>query len=92
MVASGLIKLGDEQKESKCTLVYGQMNESPGSRAGVVYSGLSVAENFSNDGNDVLFYVDNMLNLAEANLEISSLIGPSAVGYQTTLSMDFTNV
>lgn len=92
MFESGLIKLGDEQKESKCVLVYGQMNESPGARARVAYSGLSVAENFSNDGNDVLFYVDNMVNLAEANLEISSLIGPSAVGYQTTLSMDFKDL
>jgi hypothetical protein len=44
------------------------MNESPGARARVAYSGLSVAENFSNDGNDVLFYVDNMVNLAEVRL------------------------
>ncbi|KAL2324164.1 hypothetical protein Fmac_023222 [Flemingia macrophylla] len=91
MVESGVIKLGDKQSESKCALVYGQMNESPGARARVGLTGLTVAEHFRDaEGQDVLLFVDNIFRFTQANSEVSALLGriPSAVGYQPTLSTD----
>merc|ERR1712118_164872 len=82
---------GDQQQESKCTLVYGQMNEPPGARARVGLTGLTVAEHFRDDeGQDVLLFVDNIFRFTQANLEVSALLGriPSAVGYQPTLATD----
>ncbi len=75
---------------SKCALVYGQMNEPPGARARVALSGLTIAENFRDEGQDVLFFVDNIFRFTQAGSEISALLGriPSAVGYQPTLSTD----
>ncbi|MET3601202.1 F0F1 ATP synthase subunit beta [Martelella mangrovi] len=75
---------------SKCALVYGQMNEPPGARARVALSGLTIAENFRDEGQDVLFFVDNIFRFTQAGSEISALLGriPSAVGYQPTLATD----
>jgi F-type H+-transporting ATPase subunit beta len=75
---------------SKCALVYGQMNEPPGARARVALSGLTVAEYFRDQGQDVLFFVDNIFRFTQAGSELSALLGriPSAVGYQPTLSTD----
>jgi F-type H+-transporting ATPase subunit beta len=72
---------------SKCALVYGQMNEPPGARARV---GLTVAEYFRDQGQDVLFFVDNIFRFTQAGSEVSALLGriPSAVGYQPTLATD----
>lgn len=91
MIESGVIKLGDKQSESKCALVYGQMNEPPGARARVGLTGLTVAEHFRDaEGQDVLLFVDNIFRFTQANSEVSALLGriPSAVGYQPTLSTD----
>ncbi|KAK2459132.1 ATP synthase subunit beta, mitochondrial [Trifolium repens] len=91
MIESGVIKLGDQQAESKCALVYGQMNEPPGARACVGLTGLTVAEHFRDaEGQDVLLFVDNIFRFTQANSEVSALLGriPSAVGYQPTLSTD----
>lgn len=91
MIESGVIKLGDKRAESKCTLVYGQMNEPPGARARVALTGLTVAEYFRDvEGQDVLFFVDNIFRFTQANSEVSALLGriPSAVGYQPTLATD----
>ncbi|PNY02079.1 ATP synthase subunit mitochondrial-like, partial [Trifolium pratense] len=91
MIESGVIKLGDQQGESKCALVYGQMNEPPGARARVGLTGLTVAEHFRDaEGQDVLLFVDNIFRFTQANSEVSALLGriPSAVGYQPTLSTD----
>ncbi|XP_020268972.1 LOW QUALITY PROTEIN: ATP synthase subunit beta, mitochondrial-like [Asparagus officinalis] len=91
MMESGVIKLGDKQSESKCALVYGQMNEPPGARARVGLTGLTVAEHFRDaEGQDVLLFIDNIFRFTQANSEVSSLLGriPSAVGYQPTLSTD----
>ena len=76
--------------ESKCALVYGQMNEPPGARARVGLSGLTVAEYFRDQGQDVLFFVDNIFRFTQAGSEVSALLGriPSAVGYQPTLATD----
>jgi len=77
--------------ESKVALVYGQMNEPPGARARVGLSGLTVAEYFRDvEGQDVLFFVDNIFRFTQAGAEVSALLGriPSAVGYQPTLSTD----
>ena len=73
---------------SKCALVYGQMNEPPGARARVGLSGLTVAEYFRDQGQDVLFFVDNIFRFTQAGSEVSALLGriPSAVGYQPTLA------
>ncbi|MEM7193144.1 MAG: F0F1 ATP synthase subunit beta, partial [Pseudomonadota bacterium] len=73
---------------SKCALVYGQMNEPPGARARVALSGLTVAESFRDEGQDVLFFVDNIFRFTQAGSEVSALLGriPSAVGYQPTLA------
>eukprot|EP00803_Ostreobium_quekettii_P007276 evm.model.scf_1979.2 EVM.evm.TU.scf_1979.2 scf_1979:9618-15024(-) len=95
MVESGVIKLGDQRAESKCTLVYGQMNEPPGARARVALTGLTVAEHFrDSEGQDVLFFVDNIFRFTQANSEVSALLGriPSAVGYQPTLATDLGNL
>ncbi|MBV8138463.1 MAG: F0F1 ATP synthase subunit beta [Deltaproteobacteria bacterium] len=76
---------------SKTALVYGQMNESPGARARVALSGVTVAEYFRDEeGKDVLFFVDNIFRFVQANSEVSALLGrmPSAVGYQPTLGTD----
>ena len=75
---------------SKCALVYGQMNEPPGARARVALSGLTVAEDFRDKGQDVLFFVDNIFRFTQAGSEVSALLGriPSAVGYQPTLATD----
>ena len=75
---------------SKCSLVYGQMNEPPGARARVGLTGLTVAEYFRDQGQDVLFFVDNIFRFTQAGSEVSALLGriPSAVGYQPTLATD----
>ena len=75
---------------SKCALVYGQMNEPPGARARVGLSGLTVAEYFRDQGQDVLFFVDNIFRFTQAGSEVSALLGriPSAVGYQPTLATE----
>jgi F-type H+-transporting ATPase subunit beta len=83
-------KNGGSAKGSKCALVYGQMNEPPGARARVALSGLTVAEHFRDQGQDVLFFVDNIFRFTQAGSEVSALLGriPSAVGYQPTLATD----
>ena len=89
MVESGVnVEKGGEG--SKCALVYGQMNEPPGARARVALTGLTVAENFRDEGQDVLFFVDNIFRFTQAGSEVSALLGriPSAVGYQPTLATD----
>src|SRR4030088_289959 len=92
MIDAGVIKLGDNTTEgSKVALVYGQMNEPPGARARVALSGLSMAEYFRDEeGQDVLFFVDNIFRFTQAGAEVSALLGriPSAVGYQPTLATD----
>ena len=92
MCEAGVIKLGDNTTEgSKVALVYGQMNEPPGARARVALSGLSLAEYFRDEeGQDVLFFVDNIFRFTQAGAEVSALLGriPSAVGYQPTLATD----
>src|SRR6202140_438601 len=81
---------GGSTAGSKCALVYGQMNEPPGARARVGLSGLTVAEYFRDQGQDVLFFVDNIFRFTQAGSEVSALLGriPSAVGYQPTLATD----
>jgi len=89
MIESGVnIEGGGEG--SKCALVYGQMNEPPGARARVALSGLTVAEHFREEGQDVLFFIDNIFRFTQAGSEVSALLGriPSAVGYQPTLATD----
>ena len=92
MVDAGVIKLGDNTTEgSKVALVYGQMNEPPGARARVGLTGLTLAEYFRDEqGQDVLFFVDNIFRFTQAGAEVSALLGriPSAVGYQPTLATD----
>ncbi|MDO5650161.1 MAG: F0F1 ATP synthase subunit beta, partial [Gallicola sp.] len=85
----------EEMKDSKCTFVFGQMNEPPGARARVALSGLTVAEYFrdgdgAGQGRDVLFFVDNIFRFTQAGSEVSALLGrmPSAVGYQPTLATE----
>jgi len=89
MIESKVINLDGEG--SKVALVYGQMNEPPGARARVGLSGLTVAEYFRDEeGQDVLFFVDNIFRFTQAGSEVSALLGriPSAVGYQPTLATD----
>ncbi|HCS23727.1 MAG TPA: F0F1 ATP synthase subunit beta [Alphaproteobacteria bacterium] len=89
MIDSGVIKLDGEG--SKVSLVYGQMNEPPGARARVALSGLTQAEYFRDqEGQDVLFFVDNIFRFTQAGAEVSALLGriPSAVGYQPTLATE----
>ncbi len=80
----------DPAVKSKCALVFGQMNEPPGARMRVALSGLTVAEHFRDQGQDVLFFVDNIFRFTQAGSEVSALLGriPSAVGYQPTLATD----
>jgi F-type H+-transporting ATPase subunit beta len=89
MIEGNVIKL--DGPGSKVALVYGQMNEPPGARARVALSGLTVAEYFRDaEGQDVLFFVDNIFRFTQAGSEVSALLGriPSAVGYQPTLATD----
>ncbi|MGV6821124.1 MAG: F0F1 ATP synthase subunit beta [Parvularcula sp.] len=81
---------GGSAEGSKASLIYGQMNEPPGARARVALTGLSVAEHFRDQGQDVLFFVDNIFRFTQAGAEVSALLGriPSAVGYQPTLATD----
>ncbi|MCH8862594.1 MAG: F0F1 ATP synthase subunit beta [Proteobacteria bacterium] len=88
MIDSGVIDL---EGESKVALVYGQMNEPPGARARVALSGLTLAEYFRDqEGQDVLFFMDNIFRFTQAGSEVSALLGrmPSAVGYQPTLATE----
>ncbi len=82
----------EELKKSQATLVYGQMNEPPGARASVALSGLTVAEEFREDGEaaDIMFFIDNIFRFTQAGSEVSALLGrmPSAVGYQPTLASE----
>ncbi|HXS38694.1 MAG TPA: F0F1 ATP synthase subunit beta [Stellaceae bacterium] len=89
MMESGVIKI--DGPGSKAALVYGQMNEPPGARARVGLTGLTLAEYFRDEeGQDVLFFVDNIFRFTQAGSEVSALLGriPSAVGYQPTLATD----
>ncbi|MDO9458995.1 MAG: F0F1 ATP synthase subunit beta [Alphaproteobacteria bacterium] len=89
MLESGVNNL--EDTGSKCALVYGQMNEPPGARARIALTGLTQAEYFRDEeGQDVLFFIDNIFRFTQAGSEVSALLGriPSAVGYQPTLSTD----
>jgi F-type H+-transporting ATPase subunit beta len=93
MIESGVNKDPHEHgstEGSKCALVFGQMNEPPGARARVALSGLTIAEHFRDQGQDVLFFVDNIFRFTQAGSEVSALLGriPSAVGYQPTLATD----
>ncbi len=93
MIESGVIKPDGEG--SKAALVYGQMNEPPGARSRVGLTGLTVAEYFRDqEGQDVLFFVDNIFRFTQAGSEVSALLGriPSAVGYQPTLATDMGNL
>jgi F-type H+-transporting ATPase subunit beta len=93
MIDSGVIK--KDGAGSKAALVYGQMNEPPGARARVALTGLTVAEYFRDqEGQDVLFFVDNIFRFTQAGSEVSALLGriPSAVGYQPTLATDMGNL
>ena len=82
-------------KTSQATLIFGQMNESPGARARVALTGLTAAEYFRDGGDgeqgrDVLFFIDNIFRFTQAGAEVSTLLGrmPSAVGYQPTLATE----
>lgn len=89
MIGSGVIDL--KGNKSKAALVYGQMNEPPGARARVALTGLSLAEYFRDEeGQDVLFFIDNIFRFTQAGAEVSALLGriPSAVGYQPTLATE----
>jgi F-type H+/Na+-transporting ATPase subunit beta len=88
-IESGVNKKGGGEG-SKCALVFGQMNEPPGARARVGLTGLTIAEHFRDQGQDVLFFVDNIFRFTQAGSEVSALLGriPSAVGYQPTLATD----
>lgn len=82
----------DELQKSQATLVFGQMNEPPGARSSVALSGLTIAESFrdSDEGHDILFFIDNIFRFTQAGSEVSALLGrmPSAVGYQPTLATE----
>ena len=89
MMESGVIV--PDGPGSKAALIYGQMNEPPGARSRVALSGLTVAEYFRDqEGQDVLFFIDNIFRFTQAGSEVSALLGriPSAVGYQPTLATD----
>merc|ERR1719364_92351 len=93
MIEGGVIKIGEghDTTGSKAALVYAQMNEPPGARARVALTGLTIAEYFRDEeGQDVLFFVDNIFRFTQAGAEVSALLGriPSAVGYQPTLATD----
>lgn len=90
MIESGVITRGDYTK-SRCALVYGQMNESPGARARVALTGLTIAEYFRDrEGKDILLFIDNIFRFTQAGSEVSATLGriPSAVGYQPTLASE----
>jgi len=96
---AGVIKADENgvatSEGSKVALVFGQMNEPPGARARVALSGLTMAEYFRDqEGQDVLFFVDNIFRFTQAGSEVSALLGriPSAVGYQPTLATDMGNL
>jgi len=94
MIDSGVIDTENPEK-SKVALVYGQMNEPPGARARVALSALTMAEYFRDkQGQDVLFFVDNLFRFTQAGSEVSSLLGriPSAVGYQPTLAEEMAKL
>jgi len=81
-------EMTDSNVIDKVALVYGQMNEPPGNRLRVALTGLTIAENFRDEGNDVLLFIDNIYRYTLAGTEVSALLGrmPSAVGYQPTLA------
>ena len=83
-------EMKDADVLSKVSLVYGQMNEPPGNRLRVALTGLTMAEEFRDQGNDVLMFIDNIYRYTLAGTEVSALLGrmPSAVGYQTTLALE----
>src|SRR2546423_14167302 len=85
MCEEGVVKL-DKLEESKVAMVFGQMNEPPGNRLRVALTGLTMAEDFRDEGRDILFFVDNIYRFTLAGTEVSALLGrmPSAVGYQPT--------
>ena len=87
MQEAGVIDTKDFSK-SKVSMVYGQMNEPPGNRLRVALTGLTIAENFRDEGRDVLLFIDNIYRYTLAGTEVSALLGrmPSAVGYQPTLA------
>ena len=87
MQESGVVNV-DEMDKSKVAMVYGQMNEPPGNRLRVALTGLTMAEQFRDEGRDVLLFVDNIYRYTLAGTEVSALLGrmPSAVGYQPTLA------
>ena len=87
MIEAGVVKL-DNLEESKVAMVFGQMNEPPGNRLRVALTGLTMAEDFRDEGRDILFFVDNIYRFTLAGTEVSALLGrmPSAVGYQPTLA------
>merc|ERR1712022_88078 len=94
MAESGVNRIVDgkiDTTDSRCALVFGQMNEPPGARARVALTGLTVAEYFRDqEGQDVLLFIDNIFRFTQAGSEVSALLGriPSAVGYQPTLATD----
>jgi len=85
-----LIEMTESEVIDKVALVYGQMNEPPGARLRVGLSGLTMAEYFRDEGQDVLLFIDNIFRFVQAGSEVSALLGrmPSAVGYQPTLSTE----
>ncbi|HYD56129.1 MAG TPA: F0F1 ATP synthase subunit beta [Burkholderiales bacterium] len=87
MMEAGVVKI-DNLEESKVAMVFGQMNEPPGNRLRVALTGLTMAEDFRDEGRDILFFVDNIYRFTLAGTEVSALLGrmPSAVGYQPTLA------
>lgn len=94
MIEAGVIKPGDPQN-SRVVLVYGQMSETPGARAAVVKTGLTIAEYLRDQGNrDMLLFIDNIFRYTQAGSEVSALLGrmPSAVGYQPTLATDMGSI
>lgn len=82
----------NELEKSQVSLIFGQMNEPPGARSSVALSGLTIAESFrdSDNGHDILFFIDNIFRFTQAGSEVSALLGrmPSAVGYQPTLATE----
>jgi F-type H+-transporting ATPase subunit beta len=83
-------EMAESKVLDKTALVYGQMNEPPGSRLRVGFSGLAIAESFRDAGNDVLLFIDNIFRFTQAGSEVSALLGrlPSAVGYQPNLATE----
>jgi len=90
MISSNVILTGDKRHESKATLVYGQMNDTPGARMRTPMTALAIAEHGRESGKDILLFIDNVFRFTQAGSEVSALLGrmPSAVGYQPTLAFD----